>query len=224
MIDVLAVASEVFPLVKTGGLADVVGALPAAVKAHGIAMRTIVPGYPAVLAALAERETLCATKISSTAPASLIGGQAGGLDLIVLDAPHSSIAPAIPISAPTARTGRTTGGASPRFPSPRRTSARGLVPSFTPAVIHAHDWQAGLVAGLSPLRPARAAKCLTINNLAFQGTFPATIFAELRLPPWAFSIGGIEYYGGVGFLKSGMLLADADHHREPDLCRGDLHA
>ncbi len=52
-IRVLAVASEVYPIVKTGGLADVVGALPAALKEHGVATRTLVPGYPAVLKALA---------------------------------------------------------------------------------------------------------------------------------------------------------------------------
>ena len=52
MINVLSVASECAPLVKTGGLADVVGALPAAVAAEGISMKTLLPGYPAVMAAL----------------------------------------------------------------------------------------------------------------------------------------------------------------------------
>ena len=51
-LDVLAVASEVFPLIKTGGLADVVGALPEALRDEGIRVRTLLPGYPAVLRAL----------------------------------------------------------------------------------------------------------------------------------------------------------------------------
>jgi pyridoxine 5'-phosphate synthase PdxJ len=55
MLHVLAAASEIFPLVKTGGLADVVGALPAALRPHGVAVRTLVPGYPAMLAALENR-------------------------------------------------------------------------------------------------------------------------------------------------------------------------
>ena len=55
---VLAVASEIYPIVKTGGLADVVGALPAALQADGIETRTLVPGYPDVIAALAAAEEL----------------------------------------------------------------------------------------------------------------------------------------------------------------------
>ena len=54
MIDVLSIASEVFPLIKTGGLADVAGALPKALKPQGIAMRTLMPGYPQVMQRRAE--------------------------------------------------------------------------------------------------------------------------------------------------------------------------
>src|ERR1019366_9824743 len=84
----LAVASEVFPLVKTGGLADVVGALPHAVKAHGIEMRVMVPGYPAVMAALAHGEVVHRFAGLQGGDATLIAATARGLDILVLDAPH----------------------------------------------------------------------------------------------------------------------------------------
>ena len=58
MIEVISVASEAYPLIKTGGLADVTGALPAALQSHGVTMRTLLPGYPAVLAALEDPRTL----------------------------------------------------------------------------------------------------------------------------------------------------------------------
>ena len=58
MIEVMSVASEAYPLIKTGGLADVTGALPAAVKSHGVTMRTLLPGYPAVMGALTSGRVL----------------------------------------------------------------------------------------------------------------------------------------------------------------------
>ena len=76
---VLSVASEAFPLIKTGGLADVVGALPAALAAEGVAVRVLLPGYPAVTAALGPAETLWATPNLAGAPAQLLAGQARGL-------------------------------------------------------------------------------------------------------------------------------------------------
>ncbi len=56
MMRVLSVASEVFPLIKTGGLADVAGALPAALKPYGVDMRTLLPGYPSVMSKVRDPE------------------------------------------------------------------------------------------------------------------------------------------------------------------------
>ena len=85
MIEVLAVASEYYPLVKTGGLADVAGALPAALKPHGIATRTLIPGYPEVMQHLVR-----AASRFMNLPISLAVRRASSRsgDLIVLDAPH----------------------------------------------------------------------------------------------------------------------------------------
>ena len=68
---VLAVASEIFPLIKTGGLADVTGALPGALAEEGIAVRTLIPGYPAVLGAIDGARTVHTEN-------DLFGGEARG--------------------------------------------------------------------------------------------------------------------------------------------------
>jgi starch synthase len=83
------------------------------------------------------------------------------------------------------------------------------VPGYAPDVVHAHDWQAGLApAYLHYAGGRRPGTVMTIHNLAFQGSFPAEIFPNLGLPLQAFSIDGVEFYGGVGFLKAGLQLAD----------------
>src|ERR1700757_637174 len=84
---VLAVVSEIFPLIKTGGLADVAGALPAALAAEGVAVRTLVPGYPAVLRAL-EGGVAVATIDLFGGVARIVAAKAAELDLFAIDAPH----------------------------------------------------------------------------------------------------------------------------------------
>jgi starch synthase len=85
----------------------------------------------------------------------------------------------------------------------------GLVEGYQPQIIHAHDWQAGLVPAYVKYGPSATLKTvMTVHNMAFQGTYSADIFAQLRLPPHAFSVEGVEYYGGVGYLKAGVECAD----------------
>ncbi len=85
---VLSIASEVFPLVKTGGLADVVGALPLAMAPLGIEMGTFLPGYPQVLEKLRKRKVVHSYAALQGGPASIVAGSASGLNLLVLEAPH----------------------------------------------------------------------------------------------------------------------------------------
>ena len=141
---VLSVASEVYPLVKTGGLADVVGALPAALAREGIDTRTLVPGYPAVLDALRGAETVHHFARLHGGPARLLAARCAGLDLLVLDAPHLYARPGNPYIGPD---GRPWPDNALRFAALGQCAAaigRGLVPAITPDVVHAHDWQAGL--------------------------------------------------------------------------------
>lgn len=206
---VLSVASEVFPLVKTGGLADVAGALPAALAREGVEVRTLLPGYPAVLRDLQGAEIVYAEEDLFGGPARVLAGHAARLALFVLDAPHLFDRAGSPYLGPD---GRDWSDNAQRFAALSRVAAalgQGAVSSWVPEVVHAHDWQAGLApAYLHFNGQPRPRTIMTVHNLAFQGTFPAHLLQSLGLPPQAFAIEGVEYYGGIGYLKAGLQLAD----------------
>lgn len=206
---VLAVASEIYPIIKTGGLADVVGALPAALKAHGVETRTLVPGYPDVLKAFPATEQLLHLQNFCGGPTRVLGGSYDKLDLLVLDAPHLFARPGNPYVTP--------GGADwpdngLRFAALARMAAeigQGAIPSFVPEVVHAHDWQAGLApAYLHYGHRPRPATVMTVHNLAYQGKFPHQMLDTFGLPRESFTIHGVEYYGMISFLKAGLQFAD----------------
>jgi starch synthase len=210
MTSVLAVAAEVYPLVKTGGLADVVGALPAALKPHDIAMRVLVPGYPAIMTALKAPKAVHSYAKLFGGKATLLAGKAAAVDLIVLDAPHLFDRPGNPYLGPD---GSDWPDNWKRFAALARAAAdigQGKVAAFKPEVVHCHDWHAGLApAYLRAAKGPAAASVMTIHNLAFQGNFPAATFAGLGLPVSAFAVDGVEYYGSVSYMKAGLQLADA---------------
>lgn len=199
----LSVASEIYPLVKTGGLADVAGALPGALATEGVTVHSLVPGYPAVLDALPSVEEAARFADLFGGPARLLAGQAFGLNVLAIEAPHLY-----------ARAGALYGHADDahRFAALGWVAAeigRGAVAGFVPDVVHAHDWQAGLApAYLHYGDGRRPGTVMTVHNLAFQGQFPAHLLGPLRLPAAAWAIEGVEYYGAIGFLKAGLLLAD----------------
>ena len=209
-LSVLSVAAEAYPLIKTGGLADVVGALPGALEAEGIAVRTLLPGYPAVMAELKDAVPVHSFAQLHGGAARLLSGRAAGLDLFVLDAPHLYVRAGGPYGGPQ---GEWPDNAL-RFAALAWVAAaigHGQVSGYVPEVIQAHDWHAGLVpaylhyAGRAHPRPRTV---LTIHNLAYQGHFPRDMLATLGLPPHAFAQVGVESYGGIGFLKAGIALAD----------------
>jgi starch synthase len=208
-IRVLSVASEIYPIIKTGGLADVVGALPAALKAEGIDARTIVPGYPAVIQALARAESVLDLPNFHGGSARVLSGSSAELDLIVLDAPHLFARPGNPYTSPD---GVDWPDNVIRFAALGQIAAeigQGAIPAFVPDVVHSHDWQAGLThAYLHYSGRARPGTVMTIHNLAYQGQFPREALSQIGLPPESFDIDGIEYYGAIGFLKAGLLFAD----------------
>ncbi len=208
-LNVLSVASEIYPIIKTGGLADVVGALPSALAQEGVKVVTLVPGYPAVTKALARQEVVHQYPGFFGGPARLLSGRAGALDLFVIDAPHLFERQGSPYLASN---GRDWPDNARRFAALGRAAAdigQGLVPGFVPDVIHAHDWQAGLApVYLSLTDGPRPGTVMTIHNIAFQGIFPADLLFELGLPTSVFTVDGVEYYGQIGFLKAGLQLAD----------------
>jgi starch synthase len=210
MIEVLSVASEAFPLIKTGGLADVVGALPAALAPHGVSMRVLLPGYPKVMDALGGngREVYYYADFFG-GEARLVAGRAGGLDVIALEAHHLYTRPGSPYLGPDGRD----------FPDNWRRFAAlsyaayelstGIVEGYRPDILHCHDWQSGLAPAYVKYNPGSTAKTIvTVHNIAFQGICGWDTFNALRLDYAAAADGAIEYFGNISFLKAGLATAD----------------
>ncbi len=208
---VLAVASECYPLVKTGGLADVVGGLPPALEALGHEVLTLVPGYPPVLDRLGDAAEIDAYAELYGGPARVLRARLAdaGLDVAAIDAPHLFARPGEPYVGPDGHEWWDNGFRFAALAVVARELALGRVPTVAVDVVHAHDWQAGLVPAYLALDPrARPATVMTIHNLSFQGQMPAAWLGRLGLPAHAFAPSGVEYYGSVGFLKAGLYYAD----------------
>jgi starch synthase len=173
-------------------------------------MRVMVPGYPAVLAALKEGKPVRRYDDLFGGAGRVLAGRARGLDLLVVDAPHLFDRPGNPYLGPD---GADWPDNWQRFAALSRAAAdvgSGEVRAFVPEIVQAHDWQAALTAAYLHFAGRSSVKTiLTVHNLAFQGQYPATIFPSLGLPSAAFAIAGVEYYGGVGYLKGGLQYADA---------------
>ena len=209
--NVLMVASECVPVVKTGGLADVVGALPGALAPLGCQTRVMLPNYPAALAHATEVELIAALGDVFGGPARLLSASAGnGLALLLVDAPHLFDRPGNPYLGPDGRDWTD---------NPQRFAALSLAAARFAAerpdgwrvdVLHCHDWQAGLTpVFLRKHMPVPPPAVFTIHNIAFPGIFPASLIAPLGLPPENFNFMGYEYYGQVSFLKAGLVFSKA---------------
>lgn len=206
---ILSVVSEVFPLIKTGGLADVAGALPGALAREGVEMRTLVPGYPAVMAALEAPAKVLKLKDLFGGKAEVLAGRAKGLDLFVIDAPHLYARPGNPYHDAD---GVDWPDNPFRFAALSKVAAEiglGSIKGFRPDVVHTHDWQTGLTAAYLEYdgRP-RPGTVATVHNLAFQGQYPKEMLADLKLPPHAWGVDGVEYYDTIGFLKAALRMSD----------------
>ncbi|WP_244817147.1 glycogen synthase GlgA [Caballeronia sp. Lep1P3] len=212
---VLHVAAEMFPLLKTGGLADVAGALPPAQSRVGTDVRVVLPGFPSVLAGLSDLQ-----------PAADLGAAFGAgevrLERGVLK-PHGVVVYVVRADSFYDRPGNPYLDAAhrPYADNDRRFALLGLCaariatgadPAWRPHIVHAHDWHAGLapayLRAFERSGAPRVPSVMTVHNLAYQGVFPASHFGALHLPPDFFSVEGVEFYGQISFLKAGLFYAD----------------
>jgi len=209
---VLFATSEVAPLIKTGGLADVSAALPVALSALGLDMRVLLPGYPQVMDALKTKSRVAALPgLPGVPAASLVASKLpSGLPLLVVDCPIYD-RPGGPYQD----------GSGIDWPDNDLRfglfsyvgavlSAPGSpFPAWQPHIVHCNDWQTGLTpVYLNYVQGPRARTLMTVHNLAFQGIFPQQSANRLGLPPQAFTVDGVEFYGSLSFLKGGLQFAD----------------
>jgi starch synthase len=223
---VLHVCTEVYPLLKTGGLADVTGALPGAQR--GLCdPRLLLPGLPALKAGIDGLEAVATLPARfGAADARLLRGTMpdGATIAYVVDCPSLYGRPGNPYADAS-------GIPYPdnylRFALLGWVAARmaqGLDPAWLPKVLHCHDWHAGLApayvaAARRATGRALAGTVFTVHNLAYQGSFAAGVFGELGLPGDFFGIEGAEFYGQVSFLKAGLYYADCITTVSPSYAR-----
>ena len=205
---VLSVASECVPLVKTGGLADVVGALPGALAATGWEMKVLLPAYRSLRSQAAGWPVVWQEADLWGGPGRVLEGVVEGVPVLLLDAPHLYDREGGPYSSPT--------GEHPdnavRFAALSWVGARiareGL-DGWKPDILHAHDWQAGLAPAYLAYHGNGGCKSvITVHNIAFQGWAPSHMLGVLRLPGHAYHPEALEYYGGISTLKAGLVTAD----------------
>lgn len=206
---VLFVASEAVPLVKTGGLADVAGALPKALAARGVDVRVLIPSYPSVTAQTGDGKVVWRGEDVFGKSATVRRAPVGALDVLALDMPEFF-----------ERDGLYVTGEGEDWPdNPFRFAALawvaagiardGLEGGWRPDIVHAHDWQAALAPlYLRDWGVSGVASILTVHNMSYQGVCEADLRGELKLPEAGFNAQGYEYYGKVNFMKAGLIHAD----------------
>jgi starch synthase len=206
---VLSVTSEIYPLVKTGGLADVTGSLPKALASWGVETTSLIPGYPKVMQLLKNANPLVVFDDLLGVRASLLHARVDGLSLFVLDAPELYDRPGGPY---VDAQGRDHPDNWKRFAALSRAAAEiaaGLLPGWQPDLVHTHDWQSAMTSVYMRDMGCTVPVVITIHNIAFQGQYSAGLISELRLPSSLYSMRGLEYFGDISFLKGGLQTADA---------------
>lgn len=212
---VLFVTPEVFPLIKTGGLADVSGSLPSALKHLGVDIRILVPGYPSVfhqLTNLKSIATISHLPMLDT-PIELFMGviKDTQVEVLVIKAPSLYDREGSPyVNAQ----GEDWPDNAIRFGVLSKVAAilssdQSPITSWHPDIVHCNDWQTGLTPAYMKLTDnSSVPSILSLHNMAFQGIFPAEWVTRLGLPLEHFTIDGFEYYDKLSFLKAGIFYAD----------------
>ncbi len=210
---ILFVTSEVHPLIKTGGLADVSAALPTALQALGEDVRLLIPGYTQVLDKLENTRIVASLTVFPGQPeVKLLSAKMPDTDVpvYVLDAPQYYCRVAGPYQYEL-------GGDWPdnamRFGMLSRVAAlMGTAASpvaWRADIVHCNDWQSGLAPAYLQMTPSSHAKSvMNVHNMAFQGNFDRDWLRPLDLPQSCFDMHGVEFNGYLSFLKAGLHYAD----------------
>jgi starch synthase len=209
---VLQVGAEIFPLVKTGGLADVLGALPQALMAQGADVRLLLPGLPAIVDAVLHQKVV--REIGAAFGAARITLRLGQMPyshvpVYVIDAPYLYRRGGSPYQD---EKGSEWADNAQRFALlgwvAAHLAAGELDPAWLPEVMHAHDWHAAMsCAYVAAHPPTRAAGVFTVHNLAYQGLFPPGDFHLLGLPSRFMAASGLEFHSQLSFMKAGLKFA-----------------
>ena len=204
---VLHVCSELFPLLKTGGLADVVGALPAAQIAEGTDARVLIPMFPDLRKGITHTEVVAELK-TFAGPVRLHFGHFNGVGIYLIEAEGLYDRPGSPYHDENqyAYTDNYLRFALLGWIGCELAS--GLDTFWRPDVVHAHDWHAGLTCAYLAARGRPAKSVFTVHNLAYQGLFSAQHLQEIQLPQSFFNMHGLEFYGQISYLKAGLFYAD----------------
>lgn len=207
---ILHVSAEFFPLLKTGGLADVLGALPKAQAAvdKNNEVRLLLPGFPAILKGVTNRQVISEMH-TFAGNMTLTKGSFENNQIYVIEADHLYHREGSPYhnahleaySDNYLRFALLGWVAS-------ELACGNMDPLWRAEVVHAHDWHAGLACAYLHAKGKPAVSVFTVHNIAFQGVFPAHHFREIGLPESFFSTHGVEFYGHISYLKAGLFYAD----------------
>lgn len=211
---ILFVTSEAHPLIKTGGLADVSGSLPAALRALDADVRILIPGYPAVLKKLINVQPLCSLEnLPVVGKANLVIGNMPdtGVPVMSIDCPNlyeRDGGPYINSKGFDWEDNPIRFGVLSKIAAILSDSNSPLK-NWLPDIVHCNDWQSGLTPAYMKLSyPSPAKSVFSVHNLAFQGCYDASMVEKLSLPRSSFQINGLEFYGQLSFLKGGVFYAD----------------
>ena len=204
------VSSEAAPYAKTGGLADVLGALPAALRKVGCETRVLLPLY-AQARQFPMRRIWGDLRVNLGPVVYRCGVFEAEQDpaFLFLDYPEFYDRPALYNDANGDYADNHL-----RFGLLSRAALEVIRNLFAAQILHCHDWQTGLAPLFLKLQVgdptfAGIRSLVTIHNIGFQGLFPPAALSELGLPSSAFTPAGVEFYGKVGLLKAGLQYADA---------------
>lgn len=226
MSKILYITSEAFPLIKTGGLADVAGSLPAALLKQTQDVRLLLPAYPEVLSKITKSKKISVSSYYNL-PVQIIETRLPGSNVIVwlVDCPAAFSRPGGPY---TDKHGESWHDNALRFAvfcyAAVDIALNKLELSWQADVVHCNDWQTGLVPALLSLHAKRPATVFTIHNLAYQGLFDKQTFIDLHLPVELWHMNGLEFYDQLSFIKGGLAYADKITTVSPSYAREILQA